>query len=388
MPEQIRVAVIGTGFGARCQMPAFAAHPETKLVAVASHSLERARIAAQTHGVPFYSDDYRNVVTREGRGPRQHRRLPPHPAPAPITLAAFKAGKHVLCEKPMALNEREALRMVNAARKARRVGLIDHEISLLARARAPARPGQRWLARRRPAHHVDRDAVVDGGRRGLSLRLAIANQVWRRRAGCARFTCDRILPRHRRARSATSMRRSRRRVEAPAARRRRHVADVDADDNASVRLVHASGAISSIEICATAAASVSTIVVSGSKGVLRIDGDQPLRRTGRTRRRAGDRACTHAEEVSDRFAMFASAPGILRVRRRSRVAAIRNESSTAPTFADGLRVQRALDGARRSSRSGQVRADRAAQRKGRMKRIDPRCVPRSQQRARRHPRER
>jgi predicted dehydrogenase len=44
------------------------------------------------------------------------------------------------------------------------------------------------------------------------------------------------------------------------------------------------------------------------------------------------------------------------------VAAIRNESSTAPTFADGVRVQRVLDGARRSSHSG--RAVRLGLRKG------------------------
>jgi predicted dehydrogenase len=38
-----------------------------------------------------------------------------------ITVAALKAGKHVLCEKPMALNAREARDMVDAARRAKKV---------------------------------------------------------------------------------------------------------------------------------------------------------------------------------------------------------------------------------------------------------------------------
>src|SRR4029077_2191586 len=55
---------------------------------------------------------------------------PPH-LHAPMALAALRAGKHVLCEKPFAMNEREARRMVDAARVAKRVGLIDHEFRYL-----------------------------------------------------------------------------------------------------------------------------------------------------------------------------------------------------------------------------------------------------------------
>jgi predicted dehydrogenase len=37
-----------------------------------------------------------------------------------VSVAAFEAGKHVLCEKPMAINAKEAQRMVDAAKKANR----------------------------------------------------------------------------------------------------------------------------------------------------------------------------------------------------------------------------------------------------------------------------
>jgi predicted dehydrogenase len=45
---------------------------------------------------------------------------------AEVTLKALRAGKHVLCEKPMAMNAAEARRMVEAARASGKVLLIDH----------------------------------------------------------------------------------------------------------------------------------------------------------------------------------------------------------------------------------------------------------------------
>src|SRR5579864_7281898 len=113
--DQIGVAVIGTGFGARCQMPAIAAHAETKLAAVVSQSLDRARLAAQTFGVPFFTDDYRKALAREDVQ-LVSIVTPPH-LHAPLAIAALRAGKHVICEKPFAMNEREARALVAAAQK-------------------------------------------------------------------------------------------------------------------------------------------------------------------------------------------------------------------------------------------------------------------------------
>jgi predicted dehydrogenase len=44
--------------------------------------------------------------------------LIPNVSHSPITVAAFAAGKHVMCEKPMAHTNADALKMLDAARQA------------------------------------------------------------------------------------------------------------------------------------------------------------------------------------------------------------------------------------------------------------------------------
>jgi predicted dehydrogenase len=84
------------------------------LVAVASRSTERAAMFAENYGVPTTYSDYESlasdpvvevvyVATPQSR----------HEAD---TIALLEAGKHVLCEKPFALNARQARRMVEVAR--------------------------------------------------------------------------------------------------------------------------------------------------------------------------------------------------------------------------------------------------------------------------------
>ena len=46
----------------------------------------------------------------------------------PMAIAALAAGRHVLCEKPMALSTAEAEEMLARGERARRVHVIDHEL--------------------------------------------------------------------------------------------------------------------------------------------------------------------------------------------------------------------------------------------------------------------
>lgn len=132
MPDTIRVAVIGTGFGTTVHVPAFQSCAHTEVVAICSGREERAREAAARFGIPHWSTDYREVVARSdvdlvsiSTPPYQHY---------PMAMAALEAGKHVLLEKPMALNVGEAEALLEKAQAAGVVHAIAHEFRF-----APAR---------------------------------------------------------------------------------------------------------------------------------------------------------------------------------------------------------------------------------------------------------
>ena len=127
--SNLRVGLIGTGFGKSTQMPGFQSRHDIEVVAVCSGHLEKAQAFARECGIADAYDDYRAMLAKEQLDivsivtpPHLHKEM---------TLAAFRAGAHVLCEKPMALNATEAQEMCEAARAAGRIGMIDHEFRYL-----------------------------------------------------------------------------------------------------------------------------------------------------------------------------------------------------------------------------------------------------------------
>lgn len=109
----IKFAVIGTGFGTIVHIPAILDCPDAEVVAVCSAHEERSRETAKRFGIPKWSTDYREAIA-----------LPEVDAVAiatpaylhhPMAMTAIEAGKHVLCEKPMALNAAECREMFQAA---------------------------------------------------------------------------------------------------------------------------------------------------------------------------------------------------------------------------------------------------------------------------------
>ena len=111
--SEIRVGLIGAGSIAQ------AAHiPNLKslgvpIVAVADSVEERAKQIAEQHGIPHAYGDYRQLLRREDVDAVVIST--PTSTHYPIVTAALKAGKHVLCEKPPAMNEREAEKMAELA---------------------------------------------------------------------------------------------------------------------------------------------------------------------------------------------------------------------------------------------------------------------------------
>ncbi len=115
--DTIRVAIIGCG-GITLQnhLPGLALCPETKLSALCDadpSTLERAR---QQTGVSVISQDYREIMRRDDVDAVIV--ATPNVTHAPIVLEAVAHGKHVLCEKPLAMDAAEAREMARAAERA------------------------------------------------------------------------------------------------------------------------------------------------------------------------------------------------------------------------------------------------------------------------------
>ena len=111
-----RVGVIGTSWAARVPLPTFASYHGIDITTVCSARLVRAQEAAARFGGASAVDDYRVLVNSPnvdivyiGAPVHLHREM---------VLAAAAAGKHILCEKPLALNATEAREMLSAVRSA------------------------------------------------------------------------------------------------------------------------------------------------------------------------------------------------------------------------------------------------------------------------------
>ena len=115
--KSLGVAIVGCG-GITLQnhLPGLALCPDVKVVALCDTNpacLDTAR--AQT-GVTVTSTDYQEIVKRDD----VHAVIiaTPNIAHPAIAHAAIAAGKHVLCEKPLALNYADAKAMAEAGDKA------------------------------------------------------------------------------------------------------------------------------------------------------------------------------------------------------------------------------------------------------------------------------
>jgi predicted dehydrogenase len=121
----VRVGIIGTGWGASVQAPAFRCLKGAELVAITSGHRERAEAVAREFGIEHAFGDYREML-RSADLDLVSIVTPPY-LHHEMTLAALEAGIHVLCEKPFALDVGQAREMVDAAERVGRVAAVDHE---------------------------------------------------------------------------------------------------------------------------------------------------------------------------------------------------------------------------------------------------------------------
>lgn len=117
---KLRVGVIGTGaFAETCHIPGLQSHPEAEVVAVCGRRADRARELADRFGIRDACSDYRVLCARPDIDAVTI--VTPNAYHRDQALAAFAGNKHVLCEKPLAMNVTEAKEMARAAEESGRV---------------------------------------------------------------------------------------------------------------------------------------------------------------------------------------------------------------------------------------------------------------------------
>ena len=112
--KKLGVAIIGCG-GITLQnhLPGLALCAETEVVALCDTNVATLEKASRDTGIAVTSTDYAEVVRRDDV--QAVIIATPNVAHAPIALAAIAAGKHVLCEKPIAMTFADAQKMADAA---------------------------------------------------------------------------------------------------------------------------------------------------------------------------------------------------------------------------------------------------------------------------------
>ena len=118
-----KVGIVGSGFGSRAHLPAFAAHPQFEVVAVASP--HRAQDIAKARNIPHAFASCEDLL-RGADVDVVSIAAPPFTHHADV-LASLGARKHVICEKPFALNVKQAREMLEAARAAGTAAAVMHE---------------------------------------------------------------------------------------------------------------------------------------------------------------------------------------------------------------------------------------------------------------------
>ena len=124
MPASRKIGIIGVGFGAQVYIPGLQSEG-WEVAAVCSRHREKAAKAAQAAGIKDVHTDALELIRRDDLDavaittpPGAHREL---------AIAALGAGKHVLCEKPFAIDAKEAAEMRDAAEASGRTAMVGHE---------------------------------------------------------------------------------------------------------------------------------------------------------------------------------------------------------------------------------------------------------------------
>jgi predicted dehydrogenase len=159
---KLRCGVIGLGVG-RAHLKGYQTHPEAEVAAIADPNQDRLKSTGDEFKVAARYASAEEMLKKEKLDVVSV--ATPNKFHLPLTVAALRAGCHVLCEKPMAMNAGEARKMLAAAKAARKRLMINFSFRFTE---------QSWALKQQVA-------------RGLLGDVYFARSIWHRRRGIPGF---------------------------------------------------------------------------------------------------------------------------------------------------------------------------------------------------------
>lgn len=356
MRQPVRLAIIGLGFGAKVHLPAFLSIPGVRVVGVADSGLGAAkRVAATVEDGVMAWHDWKEAI--EASEVDAISVVTPPPGQAEIVCAALATGKHVLCEKPFGMNGEQAAEMWENAQATDRVNAVDFQFRMepgLTKMKQLIDSGQvgevrrikvKWLTRGGADPAVlwswRHDTHLGGGVLNGFVSHVIDYLEWMCgiRISCVSGRCEILVGERRDAGG------------------RKH--KVTAEDSCELVCYLANGAVANVTVsnCCPSANERHQIDVEGLGGRLSFIHKAPFARDSA-------KLFFGRDSPSLRPVSLEALPGpecpdtrlqpFRQIAARFVEAASGSQVRDLPDFACGLRVQRILDAARESLRSGCV----------------------------------
>ena len=114
--RKVRVGVLGAGAWAEfAHLPGYKRDPRCELVAIADPMAGRAKSFAEKFGIPAWYDSHEQLIGRDDIDLVDV--CTPSATHFELTWSALEAGKHVLCEKPVAYDFKDTIRAAELAKK-------------------------------------------------------------------------------------------------------------------------------------------------------------------------------------------------------------------------------------------------------------------------------
>jgi len=258
MSKEIKVGVVGVGaIAERSQIPAFSSIEGVQIVALSDIDQTKAQRVAKIYSIPHIFSDYNKMFELEELDAVSI--CTPNFLHAPVAIAAAKAGKHILCEKPMATTLEEADEMIKTARESKVILMIEQSFRFI------------------PKNEVVKE-IIDKGLIGkiFHIRTRFASpgpEFWsptgkwffsKQKAGGGALIDDGIH-------SVDLMRWFVGEVKEVIGISDTLVKDIEVDDNAVAALKFQNGAIGVLEVSWTTSSNIYCTEITGTKGRILID---------------------------------------------------------------------------------------------------------------------